>query len=171
LQVVLRNQDRPGRAWVTYGASVAATPEAALARLVARDFDPRKEAILETAPVRAYAAPAAAPPATPARVSVPSPTRLEVELELPRPGILVVSETWYPGWRAWVDGAPAEILRANYLMRGVELAAGAHHVRFEYQPVSLRIGAALSLTGVAAAAGLAWSDRRARAPASATART
>jgi hypothetical protein len=162
-QSVLRNQDRPGRAWVTYGASLAATPQAALERLVAPDFDPRREAILEQAPAGAYAAPAAAPPATLVRVSAPAPTRLDVELELPRPGILVVSETWYPGWQATVDGAPAEILRANYLLRGVELAAGAHQVRFEYRPASLRIGAALSLVGVAVAASLAWIDRRARA--------
>ncbi len=166
-QSVLRNQDRPGRAWVTYAARVVPTRAAALARLVARNFDPRKEAILEAAPSRVYPPPAAAPEATPARVSVPSPTRLDVEVELPRPGILVVSETWYPGWRAWVDDAPAEILRADYLLRAVELDAGAHHVRFEYRPASLRIGAALSLTGVAVAAGLAWRDRRTRAPAAA----
>jgi uncharacterized membrane protein YfhO len=93
---------------------------------------------------------------------VPSPTRLEVDVELPRPGILVVSESYYPGWRARVDGAPAEILRADYLLRGVELDAGAHHVSFEYRPWSLRIGAVASLAGVAAAGGLAWSDRSSR---------
>ena len=162
-QIVLRNQDRPGRAWVTYAARVAASPEAALARLVASDFDPRKEAILESAPARAYADPASAPPATPASVRAPSPTRLDIEVELPRPGILVVSESYYPGWRAWVDGASAEILRADYLLRALELPAGAHHVRFEYRPWSVRIGAALSLTGVVVAAALAWSDRRAGA--------
>ena len=153
---------------MTYAARVVPTRAAALARLVARDFDPRKEAILEAAPSRVYPPPAAAPTATPARVNVPSPTRLDVEVELARPGILVVSETWYPGWRAWVDDTPAEILRADYLLRAVELDAGAHHVRFEYRPGSLRIGAALSLTGVAAAAGLAWRGRRTRTPAAAS---
>ncbi len=161
-QMVLSNQDRPGRAWVTYAASIAATPEAARNRLFAPDFDPRTEAILEAPPARSYPAPAAAPPATPARVTTPSPTRLDVDVELPRPGILVVSESYYPGWRASVDAAPAEILRADYLLRGVELDAGAHHVRFEYRPWSVRIGAAMTLAGVAMAGGLAWSDRRSR---------
>jgi hypothetical protein len=160
-QIVLRNQDRPGRAWVTYAVSVAATPDIALERFVAPDFDPRGEAILETTPARVYATPATAPPATPARVSVPSSTRLDVDVELPRPGILVVSESYFPGWRAWVDGAPAEILRTDYVLRGIELDAGAHHVRFEYRPWSVRIGAALSLIGVGTAAGLVWADRRA----------
>ncbi len=162
-QAVLRNQDRPGRAWVTYAESVAATPEAARDRLFAPDFDPRKEVILEAPPAHAYPSPPAAEPATLAHTEAPSSTRLEVDVDLPRPGILVVSESYYPGWRAWVDGSPAEILRADYLLRAVELDAGAHHVRFEYRPWSVRIGAALSLTGVATAAGLAWSDRRARA--------
>ncbi len=162
-QTVLRNQDRPGRAWVTYGAQVATSPEAALARLIAPDFDPRREAILEAAPARAYADPAAAPAATPAQVRAPSATELEIEVALDRPGILVVSESYYPGWRVWVDGAPARILRANYVLRGVELAAGAHRVRFEYRPWSVRIGAGLSLAGFALAGGLVFSDRRAGA--------
>jgi len=161
-QMVLHNEERPGRAWVTYAAHVAATPEAARDRLFAPDFDPRAEVILEAPPAQRYAAPGSAPPATPARAEAPSPTRFSVDVELPRPGILVVSESWYPGWRAWVDGEPREILRANYLLRGLELAPGRHRVRFEYRPWSVRLGAALSLAGIACAAWLVSSDRRAR---------
>jgi uncharacterized membrane protein YfhO len=72
----------------------------------------------------------------------------------------VVSEAWYPGWHAWVDGAPAPILQADYLLRAVELGAGRHEVRFEYRPRSLAIGAALSLAGVVTALGLVLADRR-----------
>jgi hypothetical protein len=160
-QIVLRNQQRPGRAWVAYGANVVASEQAALDRLLAPDFDPTREVILEAAPQRRHAAPAEAPPSSPAGVHVPSPSMLEVVAELPRPGLLVVSEAWYPGWRAWVDGAPAPILHADYLLRAVELDAGYHRVRFEYRPRSVTIGAASSLAGVVLALTLAVRDRRA----------
>jgi hypothetical protein len=160
LHLVLRNQRRPGRAWVAYGANVVASEQAALDRLLAPDFDPTREVILESTPRARYAAPSEAPASTPASARVPSPTRLEVTAELPRPGLLVVSEAWYPGWRAWVDGAPAAILPADYLLRGVELDAGRHEVRFEYRPRSLAVGAALSLAGVLTVLGLVLADRR-----------
>ena len=106
-------------------------------------------------------APASDPPA-PARVQVVSPTHVEVEAELPRPGILVLSESWFPGWVASVDGAPTEILHADYVLRGVALGAGSHRVRFEYRPRSVTIGAGLTLLGVGGVLALVFSDRRAR---------
>jgi uncharacterized membrane protein YfhO len=72
----------------------------------------------------------------------------------------VVAESWYPGWRATLDGQAAPILRANYLSQGVVVPAGRHVVELRYQPDSFTIGAALS--GLAALAGLAlvvWAVR------------
>jgi len=158
---LLRNRERLGRAWVAHGTSVAANEQAALERLLAPDFDPRREVILEAPLASVGAAPAADPP-TPARVSVVSPTLVEVAAELPRPGILVLSESWFPGWVASVNGAPAEILRADYVLRGVALGAGSQRVRFEYRPVSVRIGAGMTLLGVCGVLALVASDRRAR---------
>jgi hypothetical protein len=158
---LLRNRERPGRAWVVYGAAVAPDAEAALERLLSPGFDPRREVILE-APLASLGGAPANDPATPARVGVMSPTRVEVEAELPRPGLLVLSEAWFPGWVASVDGAPAEILRADYVLRGVALGAGSHRVRFDYRPRSVRIGAGLTLLGVCGVLGLVVIDRRGR---------
>ena len=155
--VALRNRERPGRAWVAYGASVAPSEQGALDRLLSPSFDPRREVILEATLASVGSASASDPP-TPARVRVVSPTHVEVEL--PRPGILVLSESFFPGWVASVDGAPAEILRADYVLRGIALAAGSHRVRFEYRPGSVRVGAGLTLLGVCSVLGLVWSDRR-----------
>lgn len=77
--------------------------------------------------------------------------RVEVEARLPEGGYLVLSEVAYPGWRAEVDGQPAPILRANYLLRAVALPPGAHHVRMWFEPDSLRLGAALSVLTLACA--------------------
>lgn len=53
------------------------------------------------------------------------------------PGVLVLTDTYYPGWNVNVDGKPAAILRANYLFRGVMIPAGEHHVKFQYQSALL----------------------------------
>ncbi|RPJ46825.1 MAG: hypothetical protein EHM19_03735, partial [Candidatus Latescibacterota bacterium] len=58
--------------------------------------------------------------------------------------LLFVSETWFPGWEATVDGEPRPILRADYAFRAVALPPGEHEIVFRYRPASFRIGAALS---------------------------
>jgi len=61
-------------------------------------------------------------------------------------------DTFYPGWRATVDGQAAEIVRANYAFRAVALEAGAHQVVLRYRPRSLIAGTIVS--GAALLAGL-----------------
>jgi uncharacterized membrane protein YfhO len=63
---------------------------------------------------------------------------------LDRPGYLFLADTWYPGWRVMVDGAPARALRANYAFRAVALEAGEHVVTWIYRPASVRWGALVS---------------------------
>ncbi|HEV8458138.1 MAG TPA: YfhO family protein, partial [Methylomirabilota bacterium] len=64
------------------------------------------------------------------------------------PTWLVLADTWFPGWRAWVDGREQPVWRANYAFRAVRLEPGSHDVVFRYQPGSLLFG--LSLSAVAA---------------------
>jgi len=71
--------------------------------------------------------------------------RVVCDVAAPAEGFLVVTDTYYPGWEAAVDGEPTEILRANYLFRAVALPQGRHRVVFEYRPASLRAGAALTV--------------------------
>ncbi len=73
-----------------------------------------------------------------------------IESRASAPGILVLSDTWYPGWRADVDGAPASLLRANHTMRAVVVPAGTHTVRFMFRPASVTLGFLLTLSGIAA---------------------
>jgi len=58
---------------------------------------------------------------------------------------LVLSDTYYPGWTATVDGNDAPILRCNYAMRAIKIPSGAHKVYFEFRPASFRIGTWASL--------------------------
>ncbi len=85
---------------------------------------------------------------------------LDLEVTAPAPRLLFLSEAYYPGWKAWVDGRPARIYRANYAFRAIVLPPGRHGVRFEYDPASFKIGAVLSggtLLGCAV-----WAVRRVR---------
>ena len=62
------------------------------------------------------------------------------------PGILVLADSYYPGWKAYVDGKETRILKANHFFRAVVLAEGEHVVEFRYEPLSFKIGLAVSLT-------------------------
>ena len=64
------------------------------------------------------------------------------------PGVLVVSETDYPGWSATVDGKPAPLLRADYAFRGVALSAGPHRIERRFVSRPARACLALSLLGL-----------------------
>jgi uncharacterized membrane protein YfhO len=92
---------------------------------------------------------------------------VSVEVDAPEGGWLVLTDTYYPGWQATVDGEPTEIVRANFLFRGVRLGAGTQKVEFTYRPRSFWLGAAAALLGLAVAAlALAvevWRRARARA--------
>jgi len=98
------------------------------------------------------------------RIVSRSANAVEVEVrDLPGPRILTFVDPHYPGWRASVDGEPAEILLANDAFKAVSLSPGTHRVRFEFRPPSLRRGATLSLLSLGlASAYLLLRNRRNR---------
>ncbi|MBI4552918.1 MAG: YfhO family protein [Candidatus Latescibacteria bacterium] len=75
-------------------------------------------------------------------------------------GYLVLTDTYYPGWRAEVDGIERSILLADYHFRAVNLDPGRHRVRFWYDPLSFKVGAGLSLLSLGAILGLMLAPRR-----------
>jgi hypothetical protein len=139
------NRDPGVRAQVVFAATVLPALDAALTRVLAPGFDPRREVVLEQSPAGHYPPRAREPPA-PAIVRRNGPTVVEVTTETAAPGLLVLADSCFPGWTASVDGRPAPILCANVLARAVELPPGQHVVRFRYRAPGL-------LAGVAATAG------------------
>jgi uncharacterized membrane protein YfhO len=67
------------------------------------------------------------------------------------PGLLVLTDVCYPGWRAAVNGQAADILPTNYAFRGVTIPTGQSEVSFTYEPASYRIGLFLGLVSLAVA--------------------
>jgi hypothetical protein len=62
-------------------------------------------------------------------------TEIQIEVDSPKAGFVVLNDIWHPWWFGSVDGKPAEILRANVLFRAIQVPAGKHTVRFEFKPV------------------------------------
>ncbi len=83
--------------------------------------------------------------------------RQRIAIEAKGPVFLVRNEVWHPGWSATLDGAPAELLRVNYLQQGVLVPPGRHTLELRFFPTSLAWGAAVSCLSalVVAVVGLA----------------
>ncbi len=82
--------------------------------------------------------------------------RVDVQADTPAPGLLILTDQYYPGWEALVDGKPAPIYAVDGIFRGVSLDTGRHTVVFRYRPLSFLLGAILSACAVLTAiAGLA----------------
>jgi hypothetical protein len=63
-------------------------------------------------------------------------------------GILVLSEAYYPGWKAYVDNKEVEIIRANHVLRAIYVPKGVHEVLFKYEPLSVKVGMYVSLVSI-----------------------
>lgn len=84
------------------------------------------------------------PAAGSARIVQRSHTAMLVETQSTAPSILVLGEPFAPGWKAEIDGVAGRLLRVDYDLRGVALGEGTHRVRIFYDPLTVRIGAAIS---------------------------
>lgn len=77
-----------------------------------------------------------------------APQSIKIETRCSAPKILFLSDSYYPGWKAFVDGIESKIYRANYAFRAVYIPAGTHTVNFVYSPASVKIGATISLATI-----------------------
>jgi hypothetical protein len=81
-----------------------------------------------------------------------SPDRLSLAVQLDSPGLVVIADTYAPGWHAWVDGTPASIHPADLMFRAVAVPAGAHRIELRYRPRGFVVGVALFAVSAAACA-------------------
>lgn len=149
------------RAFVVGAQTVVGSEEEALEAITAPDFDGRRTAIVED---RIGGLPQGSrPPPGEARLARLEPERVEVDVSARRPGLLVLSDLEYPGWKAEVGGEETDIERVDYLMRGVRVPAGDSTVTFSYRPLSFTVGwvvSLLALAGVVTTGALGWRARR-----------
>jgi hypothetical protein len=127
--------------------------------LRAPGFDPRTTAVVEG---RLPSALGPAAPGETARLVAQSPRQVEVAVDVRSPALLVLSDAFYPGWRARLDGVETTIFAVNLAFRGVFVPAGRHRVVFEYRPGSVWLGAGVSVAAFAVAAAALIGGRRRR---------
>jgi hypothetical protein len=97
------------------------------------DVDPSRTVLLERAPAGLQTAMVSGGSGT-ARLARYANTEVDVDVDAPSGGILVLNDVWHPWWRATVDGRPTKILKANVIFRAVVVPAGRHTVRFTFHP-------------------------------------
>lgn len=154
LPTLYRSDTAVPRAFVVHAARVAGDAEA-LAAFVDSSQPLRRTALLaEGEPLEGPGCEGSA-----ARVTKAGLSWVEVALEACGPGYLLLSDSHYPGWEATLDGAPVPVRRANAVMRAVRVPPGSHSVRFDYRPLSFRLGALLSALALGAL-GLALRPRK-----------
>jgi hypothetical protein len=161
--VVMSNPTALPRAFVAYGWRRSSSLQQSLDLTAeATAEQSRDQPAIETS----ESPPAQSPsPASIARIVEDTETLVTVDVSSSKPGHLVLLDTYYPGWRATVDGRDAEIRPAVAAFRAVKVPPGRHEVRFRYRPASVYAGAAITLVALFAIGGtvaLHWGRSRRR---------
>ena len=135
----MRNPGALGNAWYASSLSLASTPNDECSALGKVDLS---STIVVGDDFKQYVSgfkPAAE--GSSIRLTSYAPDVLTYQSQSTADGTVVFSEIYYPyGWKAYIDGKPAEIFRANYLLRAMNIPAGQHDIRMEFRPDSVRKG-------------------------------
>ncbi len=127
--------------------AVAIPASNAVAATLDPAFDPRQAALLEANVSRAPDPGWDAGKAS-VRLVARESGRIELDANAPAPGVLVLFQSFDPGWRARIDGSEAPVYRADAAFLGVLAPAGRHRVRFEYHPRGLKEGLGIGAAGI-----------------------
>ena len=162
--LILQNTRALPRAWLVTKAE-AVDGEEALKRIrgeSSEPFDPRLTALLEVTPRELPELPGGTLTPDAAKITHYGPNSFSVDTNAAIPTVLVLSEMFYPGWTATVDGDKTQIYITNFLLRGVALPAGQHRVELRYTAPGARNGAIISAITLIGIVALAVVDRRQR---------
>ena len=93
-----------------------------------------------------------------------SNNRLDLQVKTSGDSFLILNDTYFPGWKAFIDGKKTKIYRAHYNFRALPLSVGTHRVEFIYDPMSFKLGAGVTLLGILGCIGIGWVGRRRGSP-------
>ena len=159
---VYRNLDAIERAFVVFDARVASSPDDALKKLSEPGFDVKRQVVLEESSLEGFLPPNEAP-SSQVNVAQYKNNRVSINVSASRDGFLVLSDAYFPGWRARLeDGSELDVMRANRVFRAVRVPAGDHNITFSYAPMSFRAGMFISFMASVSIVlgGVAWVWRR-----------
>jgi hypothetical protein len=174
--VVYSNSNALPRVFVVDRQRTVAGDKAELAAVTAPGFNGRGVAVTDhPLPGIQQSGGTATPPAgASARLASYGAEKVVIDATATDPSLVVLTDSFYPGWKATVDGKPASIERVDYVLRGVSIGPGHHTIVMRYQPASWRIGWIVSLVallGLLGALASVWIGTRRRRRAAATTAT
>jgi hypothetical protein len=132
------------RAWFVSGLEVFSEEDQAITRLGSDDFDLQHSAVV-TNPL---AEELLGDSDSVVVITEATPTYLKADVDASGNHLLVISQIFYPGWQAKIDGRPVELKRVNTVLQGVVVSAGRQTVEVSYEPVSFWWGSIISLIGI-----------------------
>jgi hypothetical protein len=152
---IYENLDVMPRAFLVHQAEVPGSDEAILARLIGEEFDLSSSILLEdeSALARLESMARGSSPTEgkdEVKIIEYEANRVVIETTTSQAGFLFLSDVYYPGWRARVDGREEMVYRADYLFRAVLVPRGQHVIEFAFDPVAFKMGLAVALTTVIA---------------------
>ncbi len=131
-------------AFLTGEYKVLSKPQDIIDTILSKDFNLRKEIILEDDPKL---------PRTSLNIGTLkfanyTPNKIDLEIDVKNKGLLFLADNYYKGWEAKVDGRSVAIYRADYTFRAIPVFEGKHNVSFIYNPVSFKLGVGLGAAGL-----------------------
>jgi len=146
---ILENPAAADRVLISGRGRVPPSPAQIPAALNRAGYRPEEEVFLEGEPPERFLRGGEGAPGE-ARITGRGINRVRVEAELEGEGVLLLNDSFAPGWKAYREGEEIPLYRANYLMRAVCLDPGKHEIDFRYRPLSFRLGALVSLAALIA---------------------
>jgi hypothetical protein len=150
---VYENLDVLPRAFVVHQIQVASNEQDALAKIINSKIDLKEVGILEAGDSlvnkqQIVTNPEGGLPSGPCADKIEvvryEPHRVYLQVDLCQPGVIVLTDTYYTGWKVYLDGVAQHLGRLDYLFRGVYSDSGRHEVQFVYDPLSYKIGLVFS---------------------------
>jgi uncharacterized membrane protein YfhO len=143
---IYRNPTPYPRAYFVSNVSVVRNPQTVLNVIKQPGFVPLQQAVVEggISDQQVVRLSRGGPATVDVERVSPNELRLHVKTEAER--FLVLSEMWFPGWYAQINGQDLPIHRTNYLLRGLAVPAGTYTITMQYRPTSALVGLAITLT-------------------------
>ncbi|MFN8458347.1 MAG: YfhO family protein [Anaerolineae bacterium] len=155
---VFRMGDPFDRAWFVGQTEVIPDQSQALARLAADDFDLRRSAVVSQpipSPLEADTSTAAL------EIMAWGPNSLTIHTQTAGQHLLVLSQIYYPGWQAALDGQPVEVWQVNTILQGILIPPGGHTLELKFSPPAFWLGVVISLSAaILCLGGLLWATKK-----------
>jgi hypothetical protein len=149
---VYENEEFLPRAYVVYGAKIIEDDEDVLRYMMSQEFDPRENVILQEDIGNVWSETTKDTlddEYTEAAFIQVSPQEFDVQFQIDRPGFLVISQNWYPGWIAYDNNIKSDVIRGNYAFTAFPVGSGYHEIKFVYAPDTLKTGTWITCATIA----------------------